>query len=351
MTQLNFDGLFVCPQCGGALDEEWVCSTCAKSFATSDGIPDLRAPADARTERVREFYESAPFPGYPERDSIEWLRARAERSEFARMLDRAIPGDATIVDAGCGTGQMTLYLARAGRRVIGADITRASLGLASAAARRFGLEGAVQFVQTDLNRPALRERAFDVVYSSGVLHHTPDPQAAFARIARLARPGGWIVLGLYNAFARIPLRVRRAVARASNFRWMLFDPVLRDRRSEPARREAWLRDQYRHPEEHRHTLGEVQRWFARNDVEYLRAYPSALLSDESDELFASCDDAWAPEQWLAQLSWMKTLGHEGGLFVVIGRSVSDLPRPAFRPTTVAPEPSKWSGGSEARRPQ
>src|SRR5213075_2813020 len=83
-----------------------------------------------------------------------------------------------------------------------------------------------------------------VVYSSGVLHHAPDPSAAFARIARLARPGGIIVLGVYNAFARIPLRARRLVARLSGYRFIPCDPVLRDRESEPARRKAWVRDQY-----------------------------------------------------------------------------------------------------------
>lgn len=316
---MTFEDLFVCPDCGGTLTQDWSCATCGRSFDASDDIPDLRHAPDRRTERVREFYERAPFPGYPDRDSIEWLRARAERSEFARVLDRAIPGDATIVDLGCGTGQMTLYLARAGRRVVGADLTRASLHLASDAARRFDLCDAVKFVQTDLNRPGLRNGAFDVVYSSGVLHHTPDPAAAFSRVARLARPGGWIVLGLYNAFARLPLRVRRLIARLSGYRWTLFDPVLRDRRNDRARREAWLRDQYQHPEEHRHTVGEVQRWFAENDIEYVRTYPSALLESEAAELFDSCDDAWPPEQWLAQLGWMTTLGHEGGLFITVGR--------------------------------
>ncbi len=97
----------------------------------------------------------------------------------------------------------------------------------------------------------------------------------FARMARLTRPGGMIILGLYNAIARIPLRLRRVVARLSNYRFTLFDPVLRDRRNEPARREAWLRDQYKHPEEHRHTLGEVQGWFAENDIEYVRAPPKS----------------------------------------------------------------------------
>ena len=72
--------------------------------------------------------------------------------------------------------------------------------------------------ETDLHRPGLRVGSFDVVYCSGVLHHTPDPGASFARIARLARPGGMIVLGLYNAFARIPLRLRRLVTHLSGYR-------------------------------------------------------------------------------------------------------------------------------------
>jgi SAM-dependent methyltransferase len=161
--------------------------------------------------------------------------------------------------------------------------------------------------------------SFDVVYASGVLHHTPNPRASFARLVQLARPGGTIVLGVYNAFARVPLRLRRLVARLSGFRLIPFDPVLRDRKNEPARREAWLRDQYQHPEEHRHTLAEVQGWFAENSVEYLRAYPSAVLGEEPPELFARAVDNWRPEGWLAQMGWIRALGHEGGLFFTVGR--------------------------------
>jgi len=273
---------------------------------------------DLRTEAVRRFYERAPFPGYPPRDSLHALRVRAERSAFVRLLDRAIPGDARVVEMGCGTGQMSLYLARADRLVVGADLTRASLLLGKAAARRLGV-ARVLFVETDLRCSGLTPGAFDVVYCSGVVHHTPDPRASFARLVTLARPGGMIVVGVYNAFARVPSRVRRVVARLSGFRIVPFDPVLRERRAEPARREAWLRDQYQHPEEHRHTLAEVQRWFAENDVEYVRSYPSAVLGDEPEDLFAPADDNWTFEGWLAQLGWMRTLGREGGLFFTIGR--------------------------------
>ena len=310
--------LLACPACGDRLAADWSCAGCGARFDVCDEVPSLRLPGDARTETVRRFYERTPFPGYPPRDSLERLRARAERSVFARLLDAAIPGDARIVEVGCGTGQMCLYLSRADRLIVGADLARASLALGAAAARRFGLDR-VGFVETDLQRPALRAGAFDVVYSSGVLHHTPDPRASFARLARLSRPGGTIIVGVYNAIARLPLRLRRVVARLTGGRVVPFDPVLRDRRDEPARREAWLRDQYQHPEEHRHTLAEVQGWLAENGVEYLRGYPSAVLGEESPELFRAAPDNWRVEGWLAQLGWMWTLGREGGLFFTIGR--------------------------------
>jgi len=272
---------------------------------------------DRRTDAVRRFYERAPFPGYPAHDTLDAFRARAGRNAFVRLLDRSISGDARIADVGCGTGQMSLYLAHADRVVVGADLTRASLVLGAAAASRFGVH--VQFVETDLRMSGLKRESFDVVFSSGVLHHTPDPRASFVSLLELARPGGVIVLGLYNAIARVPLRLRRVVARASGLRIVPFDPVLRDRQTEPARRDAWLRDQYAHPEEHRHTFAEVHRWFAESGVHYLRSYPSTVFDDEPEDLFTPAPDDWSVEAWLAQIGWMWTLGREGGLFFMIGR--------------------------------
>jgi len=316
--------LLACPACrAGVRDEghQIVCTGCPATYPVTGGIPDLRVPSDRRTETVRDFYTIAPFPGYPPRDSLGSLRARAGRSEFAKLLDRAIPGDARVVEVGCGTGQMSLFLATAQRQVVGADLTRASLELGAAAAKRFGVEQ-VRFVETDLRRAGLREEAFDVVYSSGVLHHTPDPRASFEALAKLARPGGIIVLGLYNAWSRIPHRMRRAIGRLTGFKWIPLDPILRDRAGEPARREAWLRDQYMHPEEHRHTTREVQRWFKGSGIEYLRTYPDSLFAAEKlpeDALFEPCEDDWGFENWMAQVAWMKSLAHEGGLWVTIGR--------------------------------
>lgn len=310
--------LLACPACGGGLEEGWRCGGCGRQWPAPDGIPVLRADVAGQTEVVRQFYNAAPFPGYPPNDSLTWLRTRAERSDFARLLDASIPGDARIAEVGCGTGQMSLYLARADRLVVGCDLARASLALGAGAARRYGVDQ-VRFVECDLTRLPLRQGAFDLVYCSGVLHHTPDPAAAFAAIVKAVRPGGHIILGLYNLYARLPLRLRRLVARATRYRWIPFDPVLRDRKAEPARREAWLRDQYRHPEEHSHSVAQVRRWFRANGIDYVRAYPSTLIGEEPEDLLAPAEDEWPLESVLAQIGWMRSLGGEGGLFVMVGR--------------------------------
>lgn len=341
--------VLACPACGGGLvagSTTLRCVPCGSSFEVREGIPCLRRELDGRGEAVRRFYAAAPFPAYPPRDGYAALRARAGRAPFARLLDEAIAPDATVLDVGCGTGQLSLFLATGDRLVVGADLTRASLQLAADACRRHGVTRA-HFVETDLRAPGLRAGAFDVVTCSGVLHHTPDPAASFRAIARLIRPGGMVVVGVYNAYARLPHRLRRAVARLTGLRWIPLDPVLRARAAEPARRAAWLQDQYRHPEEHRHTLAEVQRWFEGSGVAYVRTYPSTVTGEPEPGrggLFTRASDDWAFENVLHQLSWCWTLGREGGLFVVVGRARERSSAPARSSTRSSARRSDSSFG-------
>src|SRR3954468_14962330 len=100
-----------CPRCVGAL-VDFRCMSCGQRYPVSDGIPQLYAPnewpADRRdvTDVVKAFYEGAPFPTYDDLDSRASLAAEAGSSVFARLLDEQIPPGATVLEAGCGTGQM-----------------------------------------------------------------------------------------------------------------------------------------------------------------------------------------------------------------------------------------------------
>jgi hypothetical protein len=64
---------------------------------------------------------------------------------------------------------------------------------------------------------------------------------------------------------------------------------------------------------------EVQGWFAQNGVEYVGAYPSALIGEDPEDLFVPSCDNWRAEGWLTQLGWIRSLGQEGGLFITVGR--------------------------------
>jgi SAM-dependent methyltransferase len=92
--------------------------------------------------------------------------------------------------------------------VLAVDLSLSSLAYASRMAREKGVTN-IRFVHGDiLGLDALPDR-FDMISSTGVLHHMRDPQAGLRVLARLLRPGGVMKLGLYSARARGPINVAR----------------------------------------------------------------------------------------------------------------------------------------------
>ena len=167
----------VCPACQGALGlaaAGLVCARCAAVYGVDDGIPLLFIPnewgAGQRdvTLDMRRFYEATPFPDYDELDDVAALIEKARRGLFARLLNEQIPFHHTVLECGCGTGQLTNFLSVASRTVVGADLCLNSLKLARAFQERNRLEGA-RFLQMNLFRPAFAPASFDWVISNGVL--------------------------------------------------------------------------------------------------------------------------------------------------------------------------------------
>jgi cyclopropane fatty-acyl-phospholipid synthase-like methyltransferase len=97
------------------------------------------------------------------------------------------PGD-RVLDLGCARGEHSLALARAGFRVVGADVDEALLAMLRSAADREQLpvETWVQDVQAGLPEPG----SFDAVVCTEVLEHVPDYRRGIAEIARALKPGG-----------------------------------------------------------------------------------------------------------------------------------------------------------------
>src|SRR5205823_7986553 len=122
--------------------------------------------------------EGSPFPNYDETDTVGSLIEKSLERGFPEILNRSIPPLATVLEVGCGTGQLGNFLSIAERRVLSVDLCWNSLNLAQRFKEANGLDG-VTFAQMDLFRLPLRPAAFDVVICTGVLHHTADPRCGF----------------------------------------------------------------------------------------------------------------------------------------------------------------------------
>ena len=99
-----------------------------------------------------------------------------------------------VLDAGCGGGRYARLAGRAGAKVVGVDLSAA---VVKAAALCADLPD-VAIVRADLLDLPLAERAFDLAFSIGVMHHSPDPRRAFAQVAARVKPGGTLAVWLYR---------------------------------------------------------------------------------------------------------------------------------------------------------
>lgn len=167
-------------------------------FVTADGerfpvIDGVLCLIDER-ERGRDlgdakFYEDKPF-GIRDWSNPAEVEAGVER-EIKELLART-PKDALIADVGCGSGRVSNYMSLHGfERVVSIDYSLTSVKMVRRHSRNTCVWG------NNLELP-FASNTFDLVISTGVIHHTPDPERALAECARIVKPGGLFFLKVRN---------------------------------------------------------------------------------------------------------------------------------------------------------
>jgi len=111
----------------------------------------------------------------------------------------------TVLDVGCGMARFAEVVAEAGARVVGIDLSSA---VDAAAANLSRFENAA-VVQADVFALPFAPESFDLVYSIGVLHHTPDTRSAFLALPRFVKRGGQISVWVYHRGLRWYLLISR----------------------------------------------------------------------------------------------------------------------------------------------
>lgn len=322
---IKHGGIFICPLCEGPLSVygdrcQTRCSKCNQVFASENSIPLLFWPqkwegsgADV-TDAIKSFYEKTPFPNYEDLDSSYSLREKAKKGIFARLLDEQIPYGSMVLEAGCGTGQLSNFLGMTyGRSVFATDICLNSLKLGQEFKEKNKIEN-VAFLQMNLFKPVFKQGIFDLVICNGVLHHTANPFLGFQSISRLVKKGGYIIVGLYNAWGRIPTDIRRFIFSFSGNNFKFLDPRLRTKDVSETRKNTWFQDQYKNPHESKHTIGEVLNWFDKSGFEFVNSIPKL-----TSRLFEpTARGNWLDHLFL-QFEILVSFGKEGGFFIMIGK--------------------------------
>lgn len=194
----------------------------AEERAIAATIPALTPIDDRVSQAVRAQYEANPYP--------RWVKAAPAASPLTvdAYLAKTFPhvplhplgkgGAIDLLVAGCGTGQHSIETAQlfAGAHMLAIDLSRASLAYAKrqSAARGFT---SIDYAQADILELGALSRTFDVIESSGVLHHLADPFAGWRVLLSLLRPHGLMRLGFYSELARHDVVAARDFIAANGF--------------------------------------------------------------------------------------------------------------------------------------
>jgi SAM-dependent methyltransferase len=308
-----------CPECGNDLDltveaadgsevmdGTLVCNDCGKAFPIIRGVPRMNVHMDDLEAVARVFgYEwKAHHRGEIEADTVfgytrdqDWSYVLTALGFTETDLD-----DKVMLDAGCGSARLTQQLAeRPGSVVIGVDVNEA---VDEAFATTRDIEN-LHIVQGNIFALPLKPRIFDVVWSNGVIHHTPDAAGAHRSLARHVAPGGrmyvWVYAKRFNPFrftkdvfdalrvSRLPEPVLMRISHLISYPSLALLNVYRAIRSLPGLRPrgAWGRRTVRPrtikelqltwfdalaPEyDSRHTEAEVIEWFRHAGFEDIEA--------------------------------------------------------------------------------
>ena len=166
---------------------------------------------DTQVDKVREYWNSRPcnIRHSPKplgtKEYFDEVEARKYFVEFH------IPGFAEferwrgkrVLEIGCGIGTDTINFARHGARVTAVDLTEKSLEVARQRAWVFGVANSIQFIQANAEELSsyVPVEPYDLVYSFGVIHHTPHPERVLQEIRKYVRPDTSVRIMVYNRWS------------------------------------------------------------------------------------------------------------------------------------------------------
>ena len=232
------------------------------------------------------MYSSHPSPSKKDKIAFASHRMKLRLRSCGITEDDYVNKE--VLDAGCGTGEYSCWLASNGARVHGIDLSDGSLSEARNFAKEMNIS-AVYFEKRSVLDTQFEDNRFNFVYCTGVLHHTADPFGGLKELTRIVRPGGKILVSFYNSYGFLPRELRRQIAKylggedlQKRVLWGRRLFPFTTRRLEKGDRndfESALYDYFAIPHQSLHSVQEVVSWFDQLGLTYTGGFPPVSWND------------------------------------------------------------------------
>jgi ubiquinone/menaquinone biosynthesis C-methylase UbiE len=282
------------------------------------GIPNLYYDDNnSLTSTQSKFYNEVKFPNYDDIDNFGTLLDKSSKSIFVKKLDNEIPFHSNVLEAGCGTGQLSIALSRYGRKIHSIDLSEGSLIEAKKFTDKNNIKN-VQLYKMNIFNLCFPKNCFDIIISNGVLHHTHNPELAFSKLTECLKPNGKIVVGLYHKYGRVVQNIRQRLIKIFGEKIKFIDRRFSENLSE-RKKYAWFKDQYNNPHETKHSYHEVIKWFKKNNIEFINSIPFNF--DINEKIFNKKSILTKSEIFFKEYSMIFNSRqiYEGGFFIMIGQ--------------------------------
>ena len=278
-------------------------------------IPILKELSDKVSSKVRDQYEESPYPKWIDLGLIlspapiaKVVKALKVRLADHKIFEVEAPA---ILIAGCGTGQHSIDTAARFKnaKVLAIDLSLSSLAYAQRKTEALGVQN-LEYMQADLLDLGQLNKTFDIIESSGVLHHMEKPMAGWKVLVSCLKVGGLMKIGLYSELARQHIakmreeiqqlnmgtdhigmkRFRNGVIRskAPHHQLIISSPDFHSMGS--------LRDLLFHVQEHRFTIPQIQHCLTKLGLKFC-GFEVGIITQDFKRTNPGEDDAYDLIKW------------------------------------------------------
>jgi len=223
---MSLENLFCCPACKSGLKKtkykNYECKTCSVKYPIVDGIPVFiegeqkqgTSGKTTSTER-RSFWDSgwkkrveegdhAELPKMSKKEFINNFKKNFksladEKHPIATDVVKYLDVEKTVLNIGCGVGEAPFLTYLGAEKYIGIDFSFNAAKFSYEFIKK--LEGSGITAQADAEKLPIKDESIDLIYSNGVLHHTPNTPITFDEVNRVLRRGGVAIIGLYVTYS------------------------------------------------------------------------------------------------------------------------------------------------------